>query len=116
MKSTPTTPHRWNGWLIILLPLLIACSVLLLTETTQAAPTLIQSASPSGELLFQQSQPACQSCHAEEYDVWKNSVHASRARPGFPGAVGQAPQPGRVPEVPHHGLRQEQRQVRWPKA
>jgi hypothetical protein len=24
----------------------------------------------------QEQNPACQSCHAEEYDVWKNSVHA----------------------------------------
>ena len=71
--------HRWSGWLIILLPLLIACSVLLLTETTQAAPALIQTNSPSGELLFQQSQPACQTCHPEEYADWQNTVHAKAA-------------------------------------
>jgi len=80
MKSTPTTPpHRWNGWLIIILPLLIACAVLLLTETSQAAPTPFQLNSPSGELLFQQSQPACQTCHPEEYADWQNTVHAKAA-------------------------------------
>jgi hypothetical protein len=80
MIRTPAhTSHRWSGWLIILLPLLIACSVLLLTETTQAAPNLIQSAYPSGELLFQQSQPACQTCHPEEYADWQNTVHAKAA-------------------------------------
>jgi hypothetical protein len=80
MKSTPTTPpHRWNGWLILLLPLLIACAVLLLTETSQAAPTPFQLNSPSGELLFQQSQPACQTCHPEEYADWQNTVHAKAA-------------------------------------
>ena len=80
MKSIPAnTLHRWSGWLIILLPLLIACAVLLLTETSQAAPTPFQLNSPSGELLFQQSQPACQTCHPEEYADWQNTVHAKAA-------------------------------------
>ena len=34
---------------------------------------------PSGELLFQQSQPACQTCHPEEYADWQNTVHAKAA-------------------------------------
>jgi predicted CXXCH cytochrome family protein len=78
-KIRAIIPHRWLGWLIILLPLLIACSVLVLTETTQAAPALVQSNSPSDELLFQQSQPACQSCHPQEYADWQNTVHAKAA-------------------------------------
>jgi hypothetical protein len=80
MKQIPACfPRRWRGWLIILLPLLIACSVLLLTETTQAAPALIQTATLSGELLFQQSQPTCRTCHPEEYADWQNTVHAKAA-------------------------------------
>ncbi len=70
--------HR-SGWLIILLPLFIAAAVLILTETTQAAPALIPGISPSSELYFQQSRPACQSCHPDEYADWKNTVHAKAA-------------------------------------
>ncbi len=70
----------WNGWLVIVMPLLIAFLVLALTETTQAAPTP-QSQTPNlvSELLFQQSQPTCQSCHPEEYAAWKDTVHAKAA-------------------------------------
>ena len=70
--------HR-SGWLIILLPLIIAAAALILTETTQAAPSFVAANSPSGELAFQQSQPACQTCHPEEYADWQNTVHAKAA-------------------------------------
>lgn len=70
---------RRSGWLIILLPLIIAAAVLILTETTQAAPVFIAASSSASELAFQQSQPACESCHPEEYADWKNTVHAQAA-------------------------------------
>jgi len=70
---------RRSGWLIILLPLIIAAVALILTETTQAAPAFVAANNPSSELAFQQSTPPCQSCHPEEYADWKNTVHAQAA-------------------------------------
>jgi hypothetical protein len=70
---------RWNGWLIILLPALIAVGVLLLTETTQAAAPVIEAKGLVSELLFQQSQPTCQTCHPDEHAAWQDTVHAKAA-------------------------------------
>lgn len=76
--STSVT-RRFNcrsGWLIVILPLLIAAAVLLLTEAAQAAPALLPFNTPPGVLAFQQSEPTCQSCHPQEYADWQNTVHA----------------------------------------
>lgn len=78
-KSVTRWFNRRSGWLIVLLPLLIAATVLWLTETTQAAPILQPSGNSAGELTFQQSQPTCQSCHPQEYADWQNTVHAKAA-------------------------------------
>jgi hypothetical protein len=81
MKMTLSKPGKhWSGWLILLLPLLIAFLVLALTETSRAAPAfLAQTNSPVSDLLFQQSQPTCQSCHPDEYAAWKDTTHAKAA-------------------------------------
>ena len=81
MRTLPSKPgKRWSSWLILLLPLLIAFLVVALTETSQAAPAfLAQTNSPVSELLFQQSQPACQNCHPDEHAAWKDTSHAKAA-------------------------------------
>jgi hypothetical protein len=80
MKVLTSRLHRRpSGWLILFLPLIIAAAVLILTETTQAAPAFVAANSPARELAFQQSTPTCQSCHPEEYADWKNTIHAQAA-------------------------------------
>jgi hypothetical protein len=80
MKTVASQLRRSSSsWLIVLLPLIIAAAALVLTETTQAAPALILVNRSSNELLFQQSQPACQTCHPDEYADWQNTVHAKAA-------------------------------------
>jgi hypothetical protein len=53
-----------RGRLLIISVLLAFLLMLAVGGTVSAAPAL------------QEQGPECQSCHAEEYDVWKNSVHA----------------------------------------
>ncbi len=71
--------RRQSGWAVLLAPLLIAAVVLLLTETTQAAPVVIQAANPADQLTFQTPQPSCQSCHPQQYADWQNTAHARAA-------------------------------------
>ncbi len=68
-----------SGWAILLAPLLIAVLVLLLTETTQAAPPFAPAVHPTDQLMFQTSRPTCQSCHPQEYADWQNTMHAQAA-------------------------------------
>ncbi|MEJ5200014.1 MAG: multiheme c-type cytochrome [Anaerolineae bacterium] len=68
-----------SGWLAVMTPLLIAVVILVLTETTQAAPPLLSAPSPSSQLAFQQAQPTCQSCHPQEYADWQRTPHAQAA-------------------------------------
>ena len=81
MNNQPSQPHRRlpvKGWRAILPTLIILALVLLLTETTNAAPSPAHPrASRSDRLTFQEQQPLCQTCHPDEYSVWKNSTHAS---------------------------------------
>jgi Cytochrome c554 and c-prime len=60
------TKHRRSsgGRLVVVSLLFLSLLMLALPPTAGAAPAR------------QEQGPACQSCHAEEYDVWKNSVHA----------------------------------------
>jgi hypothetical protein len=62
---------------VVILPtLIILAVVLLLTETTSAAPSPAHPRVASDRLTFQEQQPLCQTCHPDEYTVWKNSTHA----------------------------------------
>jgi len=79
MNSQPSQPHRrlpLKGWVVILPTLIILAAVLLLTETSNAAPTAAHLRVTSNQLTFQEQQPLCQSCHPDEYSVWKDSTHA----------------------------------------
>jgi len=62
----PGAGRRWTigGRPVVISVLLGFLLMLALGGTVSAAPAL------------QEQGPECQSCHAEEYDVWKNSVHA----------------------------------------
>jgi hypothetical protein len=53
-----------SGRLVVISVLLTFLLMLAVGGTVSAAPAL------------QEQNPTCQSCHADEYDVWKNSVHA----------------------------------------
>jgi Cytochrome c554 and c-prime len=53
-----------SGRLAVISVLLTFLLVLVVGGTVSAAPAL------------QEQNPTCQSCHPDEYDVWKNSVHA----------------------------------------
>ncbi len=75
--SHPTRRLRFRSWFAVVPTLIILALVLLLTETTSAAPAAQPAQAPAAKLSFQQSQPACQSCHAEEYKVWQGSTHAN---------------------------------------
>jgi len=75
----PNVRHRLppKGWLVIVPTLLIVATVLVLTETSSAAPIAAPQARVLlSQLLFQQQQPLCQSCHPDEYEAWKNTTHA----------------------------------------
>jgi predicted CXXCH cytochrome family protein len=79
MNSQPSQPHRRipaKGWVVILPTLIILAVVLILTETTSAAPAASHPRVASDQLTFQEQQPLCQSCHPDEYSVWKDSTHA----------------------------------------
>jgi hypothetical protein len=79
MNSQPLQPHRRTpakGWAVILPTLIILAVVLLLTETTSAAPTASHPRVVSDQLTFQEQQPLCETCHPDEYSVWKDSTHA----------------------------------------
>ena len=79
MNSQPSQPNRRlpvKGWVVILPTLIILAVVLLLTETTSAAPSPAHPRVASNQLTFQEQQPLCQTCHPDEYNVWKNSTHA----------------------------------------
>jgi hypothetical protein len=79
MNNQPSQPHRrlpLKGWVVILPTLIILAAVLLLTETTSAAPSPAHLRLASNQLTFQEQQPLCQSCHPDEYSVWKDSTHA----------------------------------------
>lgn len=74
--SKPTRSLPVKGWLVVLPTLVILALVLLLTGTTSAAPATAQARTPSNQLTLQQQQPLCQTCHPDEYGVWKDSMHA----------------------------------------
>ena len=79
MNSQPSQPKRRlpaKGWVVILPTLIILAVVLLLTETTSAAPSPAHPRVASNQLTFQEQQPLCQTCHPDEYNVWKDSTHA----------------------------------------
>jgi Cytochrome c554 and c-prime len=59
--------QRWwmsGGWLVIIPALLILLLMLTVGGTVSAAPPP------------QEQSPTCQSCHPDQYDVWKGSTHA----------------------------------------
>lgn len=76
-SSMPTRRSAARSWLVILPTLVILALVLLLTGTTSAAPAPSEPRVPSDHLTFQHQQPLCQSCHPDEFTVWKDSVHAN---------------------------------------
>src|SRR5512137_209621 len=79
MNNQPSQPHRrlpFKGWVVILPTLIILAAVLLLTETSSAAPSPAHPRVASDRLTFQEQQPLCETCHPDEYSVWKNSTHA----------------------------------------
>jgi hypothetical protein len=68
-----------KGWLVVLPTMVILVLALVMTGTTSAASSDTPAAQPSvklTQLLFQQQEPVCQSCHPEEYEQWKNTTHA----------------------------------------
>jgi len=79
MNSQPSNPSRRlsaKSWLIVLPTLVILALAILVTGTTSAAPAAVGPREPSNQLTFQEQQPLCQSCHPDEYAVWKDSTHA----------------------------------------
>lgn len=79
MNPSPLKPTRHapaRGWLIILPTLAILALVLFLTDTTSAASLPLRVQTRTDQLTLQEQQPMCQTCHAEEYAVWKDSTHA----------------------------------------
>ena len=79
MNRQPSKPKQRlpvKGWVVILPTLIILALVLLLTESTSAAPSPSHPRVTSSQLTFQEQQPLCQTCHPDEYNVWKNSTHA----------------------------------------
>jgi predicted CXXCH cytochrome family protein len=79
MNPQPSKPPRRlaaKGWVVVLPTLIILALALLLTQTTSAAPSPSHPRVTSDQLTFQAQQPLCQSCHPNEYNVWKNSTHA----------------------------------------
>lgn len=75
-SSKPTHHTPAKGWLIVLPTLAILALVLLLTDSTSAAPLAVPVQARTDQLTLQEQQPVCQTCHAEEYEVWKDSMHA----------------------------------------
>lgn len=79
-----------RGWWVILPTALILILVLALTSTSQAAPAP-QPQPLLTQLLFQEQQTPCQSCHPEEQAAWKNSVHAQAVLdPAFQEQLGKS--------------------------
>jgi hypothetical protein len=76
LLSKPTRALPAKGWLIILPTLVILALAVLLTGTTSAATASGGQRELSSRLTLQQQQPLCDSCHPDEYKVWKDSVHA----------------------------------------
>jgi hypothetical protein len=69
----------FGGWLAIVPILLILLAMLVVGGTASAAP------------VPQEQNPTCQSCHPDEYDVWKGSVHAGASLdPLFQEQLGKA--------------------------
>lgn len=62
-------------WLPVLPTLVIAILALVLTSSSQAAPS-VQPIRLT-KLHFQAQEPLCQTCHVEEYEAWKNTTHAN---------------------------------------
>ncbi len=93
-SSAPTRRLFVRSWLVILPTTVILALVLLLTGTTNAVPSSSEPRPPSEHLTFQQQQPVCQSCHPNEYEVWKDSVHANATLdPVFQEQLATAPNP-----------------------
>ncbi len=94
MKLQPTQTTSARGWWLILPTALILAVVLGLTYTAQAAPVPASPRALLTELLFQEQQPLCQSCHPEQYNAWQGTTHARAAMdPAFQEQLKQAHNP-----------------------
>lgn len=79
MKKRILPTSGWRAlpevWLLLPTALVIG---LVLALSGQATPASASKApQPKAEVSLQEAQPMCQSCHANEYAVWKGSSHAS---------------------------------------
>jgi hypothetical protein len=76
MEQTPK--FQIKGWWVVCPTLAILALVLVLTfSSTGVAAAPLTLSAPTSTLLFQAQEPVCQSCHPEEYDVWKTTTHAN---------------------------------------
>lgn len=68
-----------RGWWLVLPTALILAAILTLTYTAQAAPAAASPRALLTELLFEEQQPLCQTCHPEQYTAWQGTIHARAA-------------------------------------
>jgi len=61
-----------SAWLVIIPTLLLLVLLLVVGGIASAAPVSAPEAGP----VAQEQDPACQSCHPDEYEVWRSSTHA----------------------------------------
>lgn len=77
MRSLRSASTR--GWWLVLPTALLLTIVLALTNISHAAPVSTVLRARLTELLFQEQQPLCQSCHPEQYTAWQGTTHARAA-------------------------------------
>lgn len=54
-------------------------AAVVLTETSHTAAAAGYTPATLTQLLFQEEQPLCGTCHPEQYDAWKDTAHAKAA-------------------------------------
>ena len=82
---------RLSSWFVVLPTLLIVALVLVLSQRT-AAPETIPPRNLESQVLFQEDQPLCESCHPDAYAAWQGTHHArATLDPLFQAQLAQSP-------------------------